>query len=87
MLQLNQKRRPEFRDVRVRQAMSLAINQQLIVEKILRGLGQAAGQLSAAPFAGHVDSLVPHYDLTKAKQLMKAAGYAQGFRVTLMVPE
>lgn len=86
MLQLNQTRRPEFQDVRVRTAMSLAINQSLIVDKILRGYGQAAGQLSAEPFLGHVDKLSPKYDLARAKQLMTDAGYKQGFSISLMAP-
>ncbi|SHO55145.1 ABC transporter substrate-binding protein [Vibrio quintilis] len=86
MLQLNQQRRAELRDIRVRKAISLAINQRLIVKKILRGLGQPAGQLSAAQFAGHLDDLVPEYDLQQARQLMKQAGYAQGFRLSLMAP-
>ena len=86
ILQMNESRREEFRDVRVRQAMNLAINQSLIVEKILRGRGVAAGQLSASPFQGHVPELTPQYDLERAKQLMKEAGYEEGFRVTMMAP-
>lgn len=86
MLQMNELRRPEFKDVRVRRAMNLAINQSLIVEKILRGYGEAAGQLSAETFLGHVDAIQPEYDLVEAKVLMKAAGYEDGFRVSMMAP-
>ncbi|CAM3622859.1 Periplasmic dipeptide transport protein precursor [Vibrio aerogenes CECT 7868] len=86
MLQLNQQHRAELRDVRVRKAINLAINQRLIVKKILRGLGQPAGQLSAEQFAGHVDELLPGYDLQKARQLMKQAGYEQGFRLSMIAP-
>jgi peptide/nickel transport system substrate-binding protein len=86
MLQLNQNRRPEFKDLRVREAINLAVNQKLIVEKILRGYGQAAGQLSAQPFLGHVEHILAQYDLKKAKALMAQAGYADGFRITLMAP-
>ncbi|MFD1384437.1 ABC transporter substrate-binding protein [Rhodanobacter aciditrophus] len=86
MLQMNELRRPEFKDVRVRRAMNLAINQSLIVEKILRGYGEAAAQLSAETFLGHVDAIQPEYDLAEAKALMKAAGYEDGFRVSMMAP-
>lgn len=86
MLQLNQARRPELRDVRVRQAMSLAINQPLIVEKVLRGYARPAGQLSAEPFLGHINNLQPKFDLQRARQLMQQAGYEQGFSLTLMAP-
>ncbi|CUB02860.1 ABC transporter substrate-binding protein [Marinomonas fungiae] len=86
MLQLNQARRVEFQDIRVRKAMNLAINQALIVEKILRGYGEAAGQLSADAFAGHLSTLLPESDLAKAKQLMAEAGYEQGFRISMMAP-
>lgn len=86
MLQINQSRRQEFKDVRVRRAMNLAVNQALIVEKILRGYGEAAGQLSAAPFGGHVAELIPHSDIEQARQLMADAGYQDGFRITMMAP-
>jgi len=86
MLQLNQSRRKELQHPKVRQAMSLAINQSLIVEKILRGYGEAAGQLSATAFAGHISDLMPQYDIEKAKQLMAEAGYQEGFRITMMAP-
>lgn len=86
MLQMDQNRRKEFRDVRVRQAMNLAINQNLIVDKILRGYGEAAGQLSSAAFLGHITELTPEYDIEKAKQLMAEAGYPDGFRITMMAP-
>lgn len=86
MLQLNQTRRPELQDVRVREAINLAINQQLIVDKVLRGNAQAAGQLSPSFFIGHIPSLVPKYDLQRAKQLMQQAGYPDGFRLSMMAP-
>lgn len=86
MLQLNQTLRPELRDVRVRKAMSLAINQQLIVDKILRTYGVAAGQLSAEPFLGYDKNKHPEFDLQRAKQLMKEAGYESGFELTLVAP-
>lgn len=86
LLHMNQQRRKEFQDARVRKAINLAINQSLIVEKILKGYATPAGQLSAEPFLGHLDSLKPQYDLTQALELMKQAGYEKGFRISMMAP-
>ena len=86
LLHMNEKRRKEFRDVRVRRAINLAINQPLIVEKILKGYAVPAGQLSASKFLGHVNHLKPQYDLPKALELMKQAGYEKGFRISMMAP-
>jgi peptide/nickel transport system substrate-binding protein len=84
--ELNQERVPAFKDSRVRLAMVLAVNGQGIAEKIMRGLGTAAGQLSPPGYAGHDPELTPRYDLAKAKALMKEAGYEDGFSVTMMAP-
>lgn len=86
LLHMNQKRRKEFQDIRVRKAINLAINQSLIVEKILKGYATPAGQLSADRFLGHINNLEPEYDLKKALMLMKEAGYEKGFRITMMAP-
>ncbi|MGB1271540.1 MAG: ABC transporter substrate-binding protein, partial [Endozoicomonas sp.] len=37
-------------------------------------------------YDGYVGALKPRYDLKKAKQLMKEAGYEKGFTVTMMAP-
>ena len=84
--QLNQERRPEFKDKRVRQAIVHAVNNEGIVQKIMKGFGTASGQQSPVGYLGHVASIKPRYDLAKAKQLMKEAGYEQGFSVTMMAP-
>lgn len=86
LLHMNQNRRKEFKDVRVRKAINLAINQSLIVDKILKGHATPAGQLSADRFLGYVNDLEPEYDLSKAQDLMKQAGYEKGFRISMMAP-
>jgi len=85
-LQLNQKRRPELADLRVRQAIVYAINNEGIVEKIMKGTATVAGQQSPPGYAGHNPALNPRYDLNKAKALMKEAGYADGFSCTMIAP-
>jgi len=84
--ELNQERVPAFKDLRVRLAMTYAVNREGIAEKILRGSATAAGELSPPGYAGYDPALVPRYDLAKAKALMKEAGYEDGFSVTMMSP-
>lgn len=84
--QLNQKRVPQFRDVRVRQAIVHAINNVGIAAKIMKGFSTPAGQQSPSGYVGHDPSLKPRYDLKKARALMKEAGQEAGFSVTMMAP-
>lgn len=84
--QLNQNRREEFRDPRVRNAIVYAINNEGIVEKIMKGFGTAAAQQSPKGYLGHNPDLTPRFDLEKARTLMKEAGYEDGFSVTMMAP-
>ena len=84
--ELNQALVEAFKDKRVRLAVNLAINRQGIVEKILRGFGTPAGELSPPSFAGYDPALKPRYDLDRAKALMKEAGHENGFSVTMMAP-
>ena len=84
--QLNQERRPEFKDRRVRQAIVHAINNPGIVKKIMKGFATAAAQQSPRGYVGHVESLQPRYDLARARALMKEAGLEKGFSVTMMAP-
>lgn len=84
--QLNQKTNKALANKKVRLAMTYAINNAGIVKKIMRGFGTAAAQQSPKGYAGHVAGLKPRYNLKKAKQLMKEAGYANGFSASMMAP-
>lgn len=86
MLQLNEQRVPAFRDARVRRAFAYAVNQTAIAERLLKGFATPAAQMSPEGYVGHVPGLKPRYDLAKARELMREAGYADGFSVTLMAP-
>ncbi len=86
MFQMNQQRREEFRDPRVRMAMVHAVNNEAIVEKIMKGFATPAAQFSPKGYLGYNPSLQPRFDLKLAQQLMAEAGYADGFSITMMAP-
>lgn len=76
-----------FKDVRVRQALSLAINRPLMVERVMEGLATATGQMMAAGGFGSVPDLkAPPFDPERAKKLLAEAGYPNGFRVAIHSP-
>lgn len=72
-------RDPRLRDLRVRRAISYAIDRNTIVNSMLRGTGRiATGMLSPENWAydGNVTSY--SYDPKKAEQLLDQAGYPAG---------
>jgi peptide/nickel transport system substrate-binding protein len=77
-----------FADLRVRQAVNIAINRPAIQRVVMRGQAVPAGSV-APPFVNgyrkEFDNLPP-VDVAKAKGLLAAAGYANGFSVTLHCP-
>jgi peptide/nickel transport system substrate-binding protein len=73
----------------VRQALQYALNRQEMNKDIFHGLGQVPNSILFSNLEYNAPSSVvkPYpYDLAKAKALMKAAGYAKGFKVTLQYP-
>jgi len=76
---------PALKDVRVRQAINYATNRDAILKSVKGGLGTVASQVFPKGSLGYdeaLDNAYP-YDLEKAKQLMREAGYADGFSITL----
>lgn len=84
--QLNEETVEAFRDPRVRQAVDLAINQEGIVDRLMRGFATPAAQFSPEGYSGHNPDLVPRYDLERAQELMAEAGYEEGFAVDMIAP-
>ncbi len=74
-------------DIRVRQAMYMAIDEDEIIEKIMRGHAAPAAQIPDPPTIGYNAGIerLP-YDLEKAKALMQEAGYGDGFEIKLTGP-
>ena len=75
------------RDIRVRKAMYMAINEQEIIEKIMRGHAAPAAQIPDPPTIGYNPTIERlSYDPDKARELLAEAGYADGFEITLTGP-
>ncbi len=85
-LQMNQNSNEALKDARVRQAIAYAINNEGIVKKIMKGFGTVASQQGPEGYAGYNKDLEVRYDLKKAKQLMKEAGFENGFTLSMMAP-
>jgi peptide/nickel transport system substrate-binding protein len=77
-----------FRDVRVRRAMLLAIDADLIRRTTMRGAARPAGTVITPEIEGFHPSLQerPAPDAAAARALLREAGYPDGFRVTLDCP-
>ncbi|MGA1109284.1 MAG: ABC transporter substrate-binding protein, partial [Pseudomonadales bacterium] len=73
-----------FQDTRVRQAVNLMINRDAIVDRVLSGAGEPAGQTVPEGVFGFDGTMSPvKPDLAKAKALLTEAGYPNGFGLTL----
>lgn len=74
---------PPLDNVKVRQALNIAIDRKTIVDNVLNGMASVRGtQVGPADF-GYLDIPAPKYDPQKAKQLLAEAGYPDGFDITL----
>ncbi len=79
--------RSPLRDVRVRRAMSEAINRAALVDRIMNGQGIAAGQYVPEGYPGYNPGIaVPKYDPADARRLLNEAGYPNGFGLTIHGP-
>ncbi|WP_426957417.1 ABC transporter substrate-binding protein [Muricoccus radiodurans] len=76
-----------LRDARVRRALSLAINRQALVERVLRGQGLPAGDLGPPGYFGtSPDLTAPVQDVEGARRLLAEAGFPNGFAVQVNGP-
>jgi len=79
------KGRNPFRDVRVREAISLAIEVEPIRTRVLRGMAVPTASMWTQFVTGYDEAFAqrPPADLDRARRLMAEAGYASGFDVVL----
>ena len=76
-----------LKDHRVREALSIAINRQAIVERIMENAAVPTGQYLSPTGFGYVPDLkAPPYDPNKAKALLAEAGFPKGLRITIHGP-
>ena len=79
--------RNPLKDVRVRRAMSKAINRQALVERVMEGAARATGQVMPEGMFGYTPALKPEpFDPNGARKLLAEAGYPDGFSLTLHGP-
>ena len=75
-----------FNNVKVRQAIALAIDSEAIVKATTRGYAELATSFLAPGIWGYhdADSEFEGYDVERAKQLLAEAGYPDGFSCTMI---
>ncbi len=73
-----------LKDLRVRRAISKAINRKAMADKLFHGAAEPTGQFVAKGMVGWVPEMLPEkYDPKEAKRLLAEAGYPDGFAMTL----
>ena len=76
-----------LKDLRVRRAISKAINRPAIVERVMEDAAVATGQLMPEGMFGYTPHLKPEpFDPEGARKLLAEAGYPDGFGLTLHGP-
>lgn len=68
-----------FKDVRVRQAAAHAINFDTIIRRVLFGQGQRYAEIGEGTIGYDPDLKPWPYDVRKARDLLRQAGFANGF--------
>jgi peptide/nickel transport system substrate-binding protein len=82
----NKKIKP-FDDVRVRRAIQHAVDKDYIVNYLFKGLSEKSVNLVPPPNFGYTADVMTYpYDEQKAKKLLAEAGYPNGFKTTLYIP-
>ena len=76
-----------LKDLKVRQALSYAINREGLKAQVMDSFAAPAGQLLPQGAVGYAPDLkVDAYDVNLARKLLAEAGYPQGFQLTLHGP-
>ncbi|PUE54954.1 ABC transporter substrate-binding protein [Limnohabitans sp. 2KL-17] len=86
IMTINNRKKP-FDDVRVRRALSHAVDKRAFIDGVFEGLAKPIGSHMAPTDAGYVElSGLYAYDPEKAKALLKEAGVQTPLNVTLTLP-
>ena len=74
-----------FDDIRVRRALAMAVDRDLLVDIVLEGLGRPAYDNILSPeFRFRIETPKTAFDPAAAKKLLAEAGYPQGLKVKLV---
>lgn len=75
-------------DVRVRQAINMAVDKDALIEAVWWGYGEKIGSHYPPVLAGYVDCSATYaYDPDAARALLEEAGYAEGLTLRMRLPE
>ena len=86
IMAMNNGRKP-FDDIRVRQAMSMAVDRKSVIDGAMYGIGKPIGSHFAPQDPGYVDLTGKYpFDPAKAKDLLKQAGVAEGTKLKMALP-
>ena len=76
--------KPPFNNIKVRQAIALAVNKQAIIDTVYQSKADMAHSLlPTTSWAYNKNTLPQTYDLVKAKALLTDAGFEDGFTMNL----
>ncbi|MFI5239272.1 MAG: ABC transporter substrate-binding protein [Gemmatimonadales bacterium] len=76
--------RGPLRDVRVRQAINIAVDRGMILKRLMGGRGTLAAGVIPPSLDGYNPSLTPYpYDSARARALLTEAGYPNGIDIEL----
>jgi peptide/nickel transport system substrate-binding protein len=76
-----------LQDLKVRQALSIAINRKAIADRVLQGTVTEANQWMPAKTFGYNPEVKDiAFNPEQAKKLLAEAGFPQGFQITIHVP-
>jgi len=79
---------PHLKDLRVRQAMNYAIDKEGLIKNVLKGTAVLSNGWSWPNTWSYEPNATEYpYDPAKAKQLLAAAGYPNGFAIDYIVPQ
>ncbi len=74
----------EFQNIKVRQALNMAINKKAIIDAVFQGSGKVAKNPLPPTIWSYNDAVTDYeYDVEKAKTLLAEAGYPDGFETDL----
>jgi len=75
-----------FHDQKIREAVEYALDRPTIAEMLGQGLYEPLHQMASSTWPGYVEGYDPRpFNPDKARELLAEAGYANGFKTTLMI--